>query len=180
MIRPPIFLIGMSIAVAVSCMGSSSWAQNTTDPSQNDKRFVQSELEAENAEVVLGQLAAQKGSSEDVRQFGQKMVDDHKKLGDEMRDVAHTEGIRPQDNTAAKDRDLQAKLKALSGPAFDQAYIQAMVKDHRQDLDAFQKEANKGNDTAIKDAAGRGAMLIEEHLKMAEDLARSHRVQTGQ
>jgi putative membrane protein len=163
------FLIAMSIGATLLCK-----AQNTTNPSQNDKNFVRSALEGGNAEVALGKLAAQKGNSEDVKQFGQKMVQDHTQFSHEMRDVAQKEGIRPPDGTGTKDKALEAKLKTLSGHAFDSAYIGAMVKDHRQDLDAFNKEANKGNDTAIKDAASRGALLIGEHLKLAEQLARSH------
>ena len=160
MIRQHSFLIVMCFAVTVWCFSGSSRGQNTTTPSRNDKKFVQSALEGGNAEVALGQLAAEKGSSEDVRQFGQKMVDDHKKLGDQMQDVAETEGIRPPEGTSARDKALEAKLKMLSGPSFDKAYIAAMVKEHQQDLDAFNREANKGNDTAIKDAASRGAINV--------------------
>lgn len=175
MIRSRSFVIVLSFASTLFC-----GAQNTTSPSQNDKNFVRSALEGGNAEVALGQLAAQKGSSEDVKQFGQKMVDDHTRLGDQMRDVAQKEGIRPPDGTSTKDKALEVKLKTLSGPAFDKAYIGAMLKDHRHDLDAFNREANKGNDTAIKEAASRGALLIGEHLKLVEQLAYSHNLQPEQ
>lgn len=179
MIRHGIFLIGISIAAMLFCCRAGT-AQNTTNPSQNDKNFVRSAVEGGNAEVVLGQLAVQKASSEDVRQFGEKMIADHKRLGDQISDVAHAEGMRPPAGTTARDKALEAKLKTLSGPAFDKAYIAAMVKDHRADLDAFNKEANRGNDTAIKDAASRGALLIGQHLKLAEELAQAHNLQPGQ
>jgi putative membrane protein len=79
-----------------------------------------------------------------------------------------------------KDRALEAKLKALSGDAFDKAYIQAMVQDHREDLAEFKKEANSGNDTTIKDCASQGAEVIGEHFKMAEQIAQSHHIAPGQ
>ena len=180
MIRQRCFLIVMSIAVTASCFSSSATAQNTTSPSQSDKKFVRTALEGGNAEVALAQLAMQKGSSEDVRQFGQKLMDDHRRLADQMRDVAQKEGIRPPDGESTKSKATEAKLRTLSGPAFDKAYIGAMVKEHREDLDAFNREASKGNDTAIKDAASRGALLIGQHLKLAEELARSHNLQAGQ
>ncbi|HEY2472252.1 MAG TPA: DUF4142 domain-containing protein [Terracidiphilus sp.] len=162
------------ISAALLCSSWAARAQNTTSPSQNDKNFMRSALEGVSAEIALGQLAVKKGSSEDVKQFGQKMIDDHGRLGEQMRDVAQKEGIRPPAGTTAKGKALEGKLRTLSGPAFDKAYIGAMVKDHRVDLDSFNNEANKGNDTAIKDAASRGALLIGEHLKLAEQLARSH------
>lgn len=179
MIRHESFLIVMSIAAMLFCC-RAGWAQNTTNPSQNDKNFMRSAVKGGNAEVALGHLAAQKGSSEDVRQFGEKMVADHQRLADQIRDVARAEGIEPPSGTGGKDKALEAKLKTLSGPEFDKAYLGAMVKDHRADLDAFNKEANRGNDTAIKDAASRGAALIGEHLKLAEELAQAHNVQPGQ
>ena len=163
----------------IICAGSLGAAQNTTNASASDKKFVRSALEGGNAEVQLGQLAAQKGNSEDVKQFGQKMVDDHTKLGDQMKEVAQKEGISAPSGVPAKDKALEAKLKSLSGDAFDKAYIQAMVKDHRHDLSEFKKEADSGNDTNIKDAASQGAQVISEHLKMAEQIAKAHNLQTN-
>ena len=180
MIRHRSLPIVMSIAATMMCFSWSGGAQNTTNPSQTDRDFMRSAVEGGNAEVALSQLAVQKGNGEDVKQFGQKMVDDHSRLGEQMRDVAQKEGIRAPAGPTAKGKALETRLRTLSGPAFDKAYIQAMVKDHREDLDAFNKEANKGNDTAIKDAASRGALLIGEHLKLVEQLARSHNLQPGE
>ena len=165
---------------ATLCIGQMSIAQNTTSPSKSDKKFVQAAVEGGNAEVNLGKLAALKGSSEDVKQFGQKMVDDHSKLGEELREVAQNEGVRAPRGTTAKDKTLEKKLKALSGESFDKRYIEAMVKENRADLADFKREANSGNDTAIKDAASQGARVIGEHLKLAEDIARKHNIPVGQ
>lgn len=152
-------------------------AQNTLNPSSSDKKFMRAALEGGNAEVDLGKLAAQKGRSEDVKEFGKKMVDDHTKLEEEMRTVADKEGIRVRSGTMGKDKGLEKKLKSLSGESFDKSYIAAMVKDHREDLSAFKREANAGNDTAIKDEARQGTRVIEQHLRLAEEMARNHKVQ---
>jgi putative membrane protein len=155
------------------------FAQNTTSASSSDKKFVHSALEGGNAEVKLGQLAAQKSNSEDVKQFGQKMVDDHTKMGEQMKQVAQQEGITVPEGIPAKDKALEMKLNSLSGEAFDKAYIKAMVQDHRKDLSEFKKEANSGNDTSIKDAANQGSQIISQHLQMAEQIAQKHNIQVG-
>lgn len=167
------------VAGAVLALCPLSFAQNTTSPSASDKKFVEAALEGGNAEVQLGQLAAQKGNTEDVKQFGQKMVDDHTKLGDQMKEVAEKEGINAPSGIPAKDKALEGKLRNLSGDAFDTAYIKAMVKDHQHDLSEFKKEADSGNDTSIKDAANQGAHIISEHLDLAEEMARRHNVQVN-
>jgi putative membrane protein len=173
------FLSTCALSAAVLVCGQFGFSQNTTSASSSDKKFVHSALEGGNAEIQLGQLAAQKGSSEDVKQFGQKMVDDHTKLGDQMKQIAQQQGIEVPDGVPAKDKALQTKLSSLSGDAFDKAYIKAMLKDHQKDLSEFKKEASSGNDTSIKDAASQGVQVISQHLQMVQDMAKKHNVQTA-
>jgi putative membrane protein len=165
---------------ALLCGGFAAMAQNTTSPSVSDKKFVHSALQGGTAEVRLGQLAIQKSNSEDVKQFAQKMIDDHTKMGDQMKEVAQKEGISVPSGVPAKDKELETKLSSLSGESFDNAYIKAMVKDHQHDLSEFKKEANSGNDTSIKDAASQAEQVISEHLKIAEQIAKTHNIQMGQ
>ena len=174
-----IFILSCAAGVASLVCCAPGSAQDTTNASASDRKFVHSALEGGNAEVRLGQLAAQKGSSEDVKQFGQKMVDDHTKLGDQMKQIAQQQEISVPEGIPAKDKELEAKLNSLSGDDFDKAYIKAMVKDHQKDLAEFKKEANSGNDTSIKDAATQGSQVISEHLQMAEQLAQKHNVKAS-
>lgn len=173
-----VFLAVCSLmGAALLCACSVSDAQDTTSPSASDKKFVQAALQGGAAEVQLGQLAVQKSKSEDVKQFGQKMIDDHTKLGDQMKEVAQKEGISIPTRVPAKDKELETTLSSLSGDSFDNAYIKAMVKDHRHDLSEFKREASSGNDTSIKDAASQGQQVISEHLKLIEQIAKTHNIQ---
>jgi putative membrane protein len=128
------------------------------------------------AEVQLGQVASQKSSNQDVKQFGQKMVEDHTKMGDQMKGVASQIGVTPPAALSAKDQALKTHLERLSGAQFDQAYIRAMVKDHEADLQAFQGEAANGSSQAVKDAATQGAAVVSHHLEMIKQIAAAHHV----
>ncbi len=139
-----------------------------------DKDFVHSALEGGMAEVQLGQLAAQKGSSDDVKQFGQRMVDDHTKLGDAMKPVAQQLGVNPPKDVSKKDKQLMAKLQGLSGEQFDNAYITAMVKDHKKDSEDFKAEASQTQNPQLKQIATQGDQVIDQHLQMIEQIAKSH------
>jgi putative membrane protein len=141
-----------------------------------DQNFVRDALEGAMAEVQLGQIAAQKGSSEDVKTFGQKMVDDHTKLQNQMLEVAHQMGVKPPAGPSKKDKKLAAKLEGLSGTQFDDAYIKAMVKDHKKDLDSFKTEADKAQVPAVKQVAQEGAPVIASHLQMIQKIAQDHNV----
>jgi putative membrane protein len=158
-------------------VGAQSGDAGTASPA--DKHFVTAALKGGMAEVKLGQMAADKGSSQDVKDFGQKMVEDHTKLGDQMKQVAGQIGVDAPSMMAPTDEALEAKLKLLSGDAFDKAYISAMVKGHRADLMAFKKEAADGSSPAVKSAAADGEKVVAEHLHMIRKIAQSHDVGTS-
>jgi putative membrane protein len=155
-----------------------------TEPNANmqtmdDKDFLRKALQGGMVEVQLGQLAAQKGSSEDVKSFGQKMVDEHTQLGNAISQVAESVGVTPPAGLSKKDKELVAKLSQLSGSQFDDAYITAMVKDHKKDDDAFKMEAQRASIPAVKQAAAQGERVIADHLRMIEQIAQAHDLKGG-
>ena len=142
-----------------------------------DQAFVAKALEGGMAEVQLGQLAEQKSQSPDVKQFGQKMVADHQQMGDKwFKPVAKQMGVSEPKGPSKKDKKLMEKLQGLSGPQFDTEYMQAMVKDHKEDLKEFQNEAQMAQDPNVKQIAQQGATVISQHLQLAEKIAQAHNV----
>src|SRR5271154_3917818 len=93
-----------------------------------DKMFVRKALQGGMAEVQLGQLTLQKSNNDRLKQFAQKMIDDHTKLGEQMKPVAQQLGVPEPNGVSKKDKATMAKLQALSGSAYDEAYIKDMVK----------------------------------------------------
>jgi putative membrane protein len=150
--------------------------QGPNQPSPMDRMFVSKAMQGSVAEVQLAQLTLQKSSNDQVKQFAQRMIDDHTKLNEQMKPVAQQLGVTPPDQVSKNDRKTMAKLQALSGSAYDQAYIKDMVKDHKQDLSQFQMEASSGQDQTAKDAANQGSKVIAQHLQMAQQLAKDQNV----
>ncbi len=148
--------------------------QAAASGAMQDKAFVRKALEGGMAEVQLGQLAADKGSSDDVKQFGQTMVTDHTKLGDQMKVVAQQMGVTPPASVSKKDKELMTKLQGLSGTEFDNAYIVAMVKDHKKDADEFKSEAQQTQNPALQQVTQQGEQVIDRHLEMIDKIAESH------
>jgi putative membrane protein len=142
-----------------------------------DQAFVTKAMEGDEAEVQLGNLAEQKSQSNDVKQFAQKMVSDHSQMNDKwFKPVAKQLGVSEPKGPAKKDKKLIEKLQGLSGQQFDTEYIQAMVKDHKQDLKEFQNEAQAAQDPSVKQVAEQGAKVISQHLQLAEQIAQNHNV----
>ena len=133
-----------------------------------DKSFVEKAAVGGLAEVQMGKMAQQKGSSDQVKQFGSRMVEDHSKANDELKQVASSKGITLPTDLDAKHKSKMEKMQKLSGAQFDRAYMDDMVSDHKQDVADFKKEANSGKDSDIKAFAAKTLPTLEDHLKMAQ------------
>jgi putative membrane protein len=121
------------------------------------------------AEVELGKLASEKASADAVKQFGQRMVTDHGKANEELKTLAANKKVTLPTEISPEDKALRDRLTRLSGPAFDQAYIKAMVSDHVKDINEFKMEAKSGADPDVKAWAAKTLPTLEEHLKMARE-----------
>lgn len=139
----------------------------------DDKKFVKDSALGGMTQVELGKLAAQKASSEAVKQFGQHMVDDHSKANDQLKQLAGKSKIEVPAALDSKHQSRVDKLAKLSGPEFDKAYLKSEVKDHERDVDDFKSEANYGSDPNIKLFAMQTLPTLQEHLSAVKDLKKN-------
>jgi putative membrane protein len=167
-------------AITTSSMQDSAPNSGDVGQAMKDKMFLRKAAQGGMAEVKLGQLATQKGSSEGVRSFGQKMVDDHTKLNSDMAPIADSMGVRLPKDLSKDDRAEYDKLNALSGNDFDMEYLLFMVKDHHKDLREFRQEEASTTDPTLKAAVADGTKVIHEHTVMVDKLAREKGVPTPQ
>jgi len=177
----------LTIALSATAFTACNNAENSSNKmaeKENDQKFENNDVkkDAEFAmkaasggmmEVELGQWAATNGASDGVRQFGQNMVTDHSKANDELKALAQAKSISLP---AQPDNDMQKKindLKEKKGADFDKAYVDMMVSDHKDDIDLFQKEADKGNDADVKSWAAGKIPVLQHHLQMIEEMQKS-------
>jgi putative membrane protein len=139
----------------------------------DEKRFVKDALLGGMTEVELGKVALEKASGDAVKQFAQKMIDDHTKTNEELKQLAAKESIDVPDALDSKRQSRIDKISKLSGADFDRAYIKDQVKDHQNDVREFQAEAQGGNDPGVKGFASKTLPVLEEHLRMVKELDKS-------
>jgi len=154
-----------------STFGAVSWASSSGSKAMPDQHFITEAAQGGMAEVKLGQLASQKAVDADVRLFGQRMVDDHSKANDELKQLAQSEGAALPSGIGSKHQKTYDKLSKLSGSAFDKAYMQAMVKDHKEDVAAFQKQSHSAKDSDVRSWAAKTLPTLQMHLQMAQATA---------
>ena len=132
--------------------------------------FMVKAAQANMAEVELGKLAAEKGQSDEVKRYGQHMVDDHGKANKELQDLAQQEGATLPTYTDKAHQAAKARLEKLSGEAFDRAFATQMVKDHQLAVGLFRSQSRAGSDPEVKAWAAKMLPNLEEHLKQARTL----------
>src|SRR5262249_27799604 len=137
--------------------------------STQDRTFVNDAASGGMTEVELGRLAAQKGQNPEVKQFGERMVTDHSKANDELKDVAQSKNLTLPTGPNDEQQKAIDRLSKLSGAAFDREFMKLMAADHDKVAKAFQDQANTGTDPDIKSFAAKTLPTIQEHQKLAHD-----------
>ena len=151
--------------------GSTAKKSGTKTGAVPDTQFAAKAAQGNMAEVALGKLATEKSQNDDVKKFGQMMVDDHSKAEQDLEGVASKNNWTLPKEVNAQQKAEQQRLEKLSGPAFDRAYVQMMVKDHIKDVAEFKKEAaSTSANSDLKDFATRTSPTLDNHLTQAKAL----------
>ena len=116
------------------------------------------------AEVALGKMAAAKGASTKVKDFGKMMVMDHGKANAELMGIAKNKNITLPAGLDAEHQAKSDSLSKLSGKDFDMAYVNAMIEGHKKTLALMQAEAANGKDADLKAFATKTAPVVQTHL----------------
>jgi putative membrane protein len=162
-------IIGLVIGLLTS-VGLA--AEKSNDKlSRADEKFVKEAAEGGMLEVELGKLAADKATNDEVKAFGRRMQEDHSKANEELKQIADNKDVKIPSALEGKQKRTLDRLSKLSGSEFDRQYMRTMVDDHKEDVKAFQREADKAKDPDIKQFAGKYAPIIKEHLQLAQSTA---------
>jgi putative membrane protein len=135
---------------------------------EGDTKFAVKAADAGMLEVKLGELAQSKGVSQQVKDFGKMLVDEHSKANEELKALAATKNISLPATLSDDCQKKYDKLAEKSGTEFDEAFAEHMVKDHKDDIDAFKKQAEDGDDPDLKAWAAGKIPTLEHHLDMAK------------
>lgn len=135
---------------------------------EDDAKFAVNAADGGMLEVQLGQLAETNGMSQQVKDLGKMMVDDHSKANEELKAWAMSKNVALPATLSDKSQKKYDDLAKKTGKDFDEAYTDAMVSDHKDDIDLFKKEADKGKDADLQTWAAGKVPTLEHHLMMSE------------
>ncbi len=144
-------------------------ANSHTADMKNDAAFAVAAADGGQLEVDLGKMAAERGTTKQIKALGAMMAKDHSKANTELKAIAMAKNITLPDALSDKCQKMKDDLAAKKGADFDKAYADLMVSDHKEDIDDFKKEADKGMDATLMTFAKNTLPTLEHHLMMSEE-----------
>lgn len=136
--------------------------------SNEDKDFLKEAYQTNLNEIELARLATQQASSSDVKEYAQRMIDEHSRSNEQIQQIASSKGVDLQSGAQSKD---YSQFSNLSGPQFDQKYIENQQQSHQEAISMFRNAADKGSDPDVKSFASSQLSTLEQHQSMASDLS---------
>jgi putative membrane protein len=159
-----ILLAAFSITVASVLAPAAPAASAQGTVSAQDRTFLVQAHQSNLAEIAAGRLAQTKGTADVVRSIGALLIKDHTDLDAALKPTAAKLGVSLPSQPAPDQQAEQQRLTALSGTAFDRAWVEAMIRGHRAALAAGQEELRSGTAPEAKEAARSSAPVIQHHL----------------
>jgi putative membrane protein len=160
---------------------SAGWSPDTKTekagmPSPNqsnyqDHLFAQIAAMGGLAEVDLGKLAASKAVDPGVKQFAQRMVDDHEKANGKLKSIAQKSNVPLPTNIDVEHGKAFADLNKLNGHQFDRAYLAYTTVEHQKTAQLLAWEIGQGEDAGMQRFASETLPAVLDHLRVARDLA---------
>jgi putative membrane protein len=151
-------------AAVLALAAAPQYAGAADTASAQDRSFVAMVSQGGMFEVQAGQLGADQGSTQDIRDQGNTEAHDHQLVGEKLKSVAGEAGLTfPSPLNAKFQKELDA-LKALSGTAFDSAYLTDMEDIHAKDGAAFAEEAKTGSNPKLKSFAAETDRIVLRHI----------------
>jgi putative membrane protein len=161
-------LLAAGLAAALTMAAGPALAADKK--AEESKSFIETAIQHNQAEVDVGKLAQEKGQNQAVKAFGAMLVKDHGDNNVKAKSVAQQLGVKPPESADMMHQATYLKLKVLSGNTFDRSFIDDMVKDHKADIEKFEKQAQQTDATGAY--AKETLPALKQHLAEAEKIQR--------
>ena len=165
---------GSETGMAATDTGTTGSVGATTPVATADVPGVLGELATANHnEIQQAQVAAKKASTPTVKEYAAKLVKDHKANQKELKQLASTLGTTLPDSGATTESQSASmgELEGKSGKDFDQAFIDAQIKAHEQNIDKIRNQLLPASDRPeLREYLEKTAASMEGHLASAKQL----------
>jgi putative membrane protein len=171
-------LLTLALPAIALAQGSHSSDPPSAPPAETET-FVHTAAVANTFEIQSSQIALQKTTNEQVKDFAHLMIKDHTRIGDELESITQKQNLQLPKGLDSKSQSSLRQLQSQSGTRFGRTYSRMMLKGHQQALKLFQSYAQNGDDKQFKEWAQQTLPTLQEHLRRAEAMERSRPTRTS-
>jgi len=161
-------MVGSAGVLAILVVTLTSRADDREPATQQE--FLAKAITTDMAEVKLGELALKQASSDDVKRFARKMVDDHSKHRDMLLERAKSSKLAVTDALDREHQEKRDRLAKLDGKEFDREYMKCMVEGHEKALKMYQTWSKKIDDKDLSSMVERTIPTLKEHHEQAREV----------
>lgn len=142
-----------------------------TTVSRADQNMMKEIAYANLSEIEAGKIAQSKSQNDQVKNFAQRMIDDHTRAQQELQQLADAKGVKLPTEPDAKHKKEAQKLQAMSGEQFDKMYMErGGLTDHRATHQLLSRVQARATDPDLKSLASKTLPTIDQHLGMAQEV----------
>jgi len=128
-------------------------------------------------EIELAHLVSDRTVTSVVKDYAQRVVEDHTTLDREVERIAHARSIQLSNDISPEAQTVRDELKRLSGREFDRVYMHRALQEHRATIERFDEQARNARDDAVRDFAHTASARLREHLALAHHFEAAPAVQ---
>ena len=139
------------------------------DKKFTDTHFVDHAYTSGQNEVLLNRMALQRTQNEHVRQFAQKMIEDHTKNNQKLTLIVSEERIAVPDKPLPEQEKDMRHLSSAEVKNFDKEFMDHMVQAHEKAVNLFEKGSKELKNEKLKNYAKESLPTLKEHLKLAKE-----------
>ncbi len=135
-------------------------------PSQSDQEFLKRAIAINEEEVQLGHLASERASTQEVKSMGEKMVQNHTRLGQQLSDLAAPLGVSGAPEVSPDQRETLAGLRALPRSEFDPAFKRTVDEGHVKELALYRDELGRTDNPQLRALSEARVEALQKSLGM--------------
>jgi putative membrane protein len=160
---------GTKVVLVAGALGALR-ALSASAQQADQTNFLADAIRGNVSEVKLGQLAAERGESQQVREYGDMLRKDHTKALEKASSIANEIGVPASSELTAQQQNQFQSLQKLSGDEFDTTFLSQMVREHQSDIAKFSAQAQSGSDPQVMAFAKETLPTLQAHLQHAQSI----------
>jgi Predicted outer membrane protein len=175
--------LALGLAASLPALGQTTQQQTQQQATREMARgkvkgdaFVRRAARDNEMEVRMSQMAQDRSQNDAVRQYAQRLKQDHSEANKKLKTIASDLNIQLAPPVAADQRQMPAdremqRLQGMSGDQFDRQFVETQIRHHRRDIAQYEQIANDANvNPEIRQYAEQTLPALREHLQMAQDI----------